>query len=224
MLSPTTQEARRRSLIVAACVGVVLVTAFLAYAVWGGSQAPRGTTARSPADAGPPITVQSSRPDSGLAALSPTSDPKTFAGQVAETLFAWDTATLTTRADHVERLVAVADPSGESAPGLVADLDNYLPTPEAWAQLGRYETRQWLTIGSIRTPSKWAEAEAQAGDKLLPGTTAFTVHGTRHRSGVWEGETVSSAHEVAFTVFIVCGPAYPQCHLLRLSMLDKPLA
>ena len=47
--------------------------------------------------------------------------------------------------------------------------------------------------------------------------------GTRHRSGIWEGEPVSSEHDVAFTVFLVCAPAYHECHLLRLSMLDKPL-
>ena len=40
---------------------------------------------------------------------------------------------------------------------------------------------------------------------------------------MWEGEPVASEHDVAFTVFIVCGPSYPECHLLRLSMLDKPL-
>ncbi|WP_262852275.1 ParB N-terminal domain-containing protein [Mumia quercus] len=37
------------------------------------------------------------------------------------------------------------------------------------------------------------------------------------------GEPVASEHTVAFTVFIVCGPSYPECHLLRLSLLDKPL-
>ncbi len=108
-------------------------------------------------------------------------------------------------------------------PALVSDLDNYLPTQDAWVELAQYETRQWLSIDSVTTPSKWGEAETQAGDELLPGTTAFTIHGTRHRSGIWEREPVASGHEVAFTVFIVCGPLYPECHLLRLSMLDKPL-
>ena len=105
----------------------------------------------------------------------------------------------------------------------MSDLDNYLPTQDAWVELTKYETRQWLTVDSVTTPTKWAEAEAQAGDELLPGTTALTIHGTRHRSGIWEGEPVSSEHDVAFTVFLVCAPSYPECHLLRLSMLDKPL-
>ena len=193
---------------------------------------------------GPPLARRSSRPSSDLAAPAvsaterprtrpsrqprlpacrPTSDPETFARHVAQALFEWDTATLISRTDHVEQLVAVADPTGESTPGLVSDLDNYLPTQDAWVELAQYETRQWLSIDSVTTPTQWAEAEAQAGDELLPGTTAFTIHGTRHRAGVWEGEPVTSEHDVAFTVFIVCGPSYPECHLLRLSMLDKPL-
>jgi hypothetical protein len=90
-------------------------------------------------------------------------------------------------------------------------------------ELAKYETRQWLTVDTLTTPSKWADAQAQAGDELLPGTTALTINGTRHRSGVWEGDPVASAHDVAFTVFLVCGPSYPECHLLRLSILDKPL-
>ncbi len=75
----------------------------------------------------------------------------------------------------------------------------------------------------MTTPTKWVEAVTQAGDQLLPGTTALTIHGTRHRSGVWEGEPAASEHDVAFTIFMVCGPSYPECHLLRLSMPDKPL-
>ena len=120
-------------------------------------------------------------------------------------------------------MVAVAETTGESTPGLVSDLDNYLPTEDAWVELAKYETRQWIVIDSVTTPTKWADAQDQAGDQLLPGTTALTIHGTRHRAGVWEGEPVASEHDVAFTIFLVCGPSYPECHLLRLSMLDKPL-
>ena len=80
-----------------------------------------------------------------------------------------------------------------------------------------------ITVDSVTTPASWAQAEAQAGDALLPGTTAYTVRGTRHRSGVWEGAPVETTHEVSFTVFLVCAPSYPACRLLRLSMLDQPL-
>jgi hypothetical protein len=225
MLYPTTpDDPRRRRLIVVGVATAVLLIAFVTYAVLvhrshSSSTPPTDPTKDSieltPVDTNPLVTE--------LPALDSTSDPETFASQAAQAIFAWDTATLITRTDHIEQLVAVADPAGESTPGLVADLDNYLPTPDAWVKLAQYETRQSLSIDSVSTPSTWADAQAQTGDELLPGTTALTIHGTRHRSGIWEGEPVASEHGVAFTVFIVCGPSYPECHLLRLSMLDKPL-
>lgn len=225
MLYPTTlDDLRRRRLIVAGIATVLLLIAFVTYAVLvhrahSQSAAPadtkHNTAELNPVETKPVVTE--------LQPLRATSDPATFARQVAEAIFAWDTATLVTRTDHIEQLVAVADPTNESTAGLVSDLNNYLPTQDAWVELAAYETRQWLTIDSLTTPTKWAEAEAQAGDELLPGTTALTVHGTRHRSGIWEGEPVASQHAVAFTVFIVCRPSYPECHLLRLSELDNPL-
>ena len=67
-----------------------------------------------------------------------------------------------------------------------------------------------------------AVAQAQPG-QIAPGTTAVTIEGTRHRSGVWNGQPVTSEHPVSFTVFVVCPPTYPTCHVLRLSQLDNPL-
>lgn len=225
MLYPTTpDDLRRRRLIVVGVAIAFLLIAFITYAVLVHRSA--STSAEhvdTKTNAGETPTAGTKLVLAELPELRATSDPETFARQVAEAIFAWDTKTLISRTDHVEQLVAVADPTGESTPGVVSDLDNYLPTQDAWVELAQYETRQWLSIDSVATPSKWAEAKAQAGDELLPGTTAFTIHGTRHRSGVWEGTPVASEHEVAFTVFIVCGPSYPECHLLRLSMLDKPL-
>lgn len=224
MLYPTTpDDLRRRRLIVAGVATALLLIAFVTYAVLvHRAHSPSATSTQEQAPVAlaevHEVPVVTELPD-----LRPTSDPGTFAGQVAEAIFSWDTSTLISRTDHIEQLVEVADPTGESTPGLVSDLDNYLPTQDAWIELTKYETRQWLTVDSVTTPTKWAEADAQAGDELLPGTTALTIHGTRHRSGIWEGEPVASEHDVAFTVFIVCGPSYPECHLLRLSMLDKPL-
>jgi hypothetical protein len=225
MLYPTTpDDLRRRRLVVVGIATALLLIAVVTYAVLvhrshSQSTAPtdtkHGPVELTPVETKPVVTE--------LQPLRATSNPEAFARQVAEAIFAWDTATLLTRTDHIEQLVAVADPSGESTPGLVSDLDNYLPTQDAWVELAAYETRQWLTIDSVTIPTKWAEAEAQAGDELLPGTTALTIHGTRHRSGIWEGEPVTSEHAVAFTVFIVCVPSYPECHVLRLSLLDKPL-
>lgn len=224
MLHHTTPDAlRRRRLIVVGAAIALLVIAFITYAVLVHRAASTSSVSSTKPEPTTSTTGTTEPQAVELAALRPASQPEAFARTVAEALFEWDTATIIGRTDHIEQLVAVADPTGDSTPGLVSDLDNYLPTPEAWVDLAQYQTRQWLSIDSLATPSKWAEAQAQAGDQLLPGTTAFTIHGVRHRSGVWEGAPVTSAHDVAFTVFIVCGPSYPECHLLRLSILDKPL-
>lgn len=158
-----------------------------------------------------------------LAVLQATADPERFARVVAEAVFDWDTTLTIPLVDYTNRLVAAADPTGESTPGLVADVTAYLPSQAAWSQLRPYSSRQWLSIESLAIPDLWAQAEAQAGSGLMPGTTAYTVRGVRHREGVWEGATVTTTHKVAFTIFMVCGPSYPECHLLRLSRLDDPL-
>ena len=91
-------------------------------------------------------------------------------------------------------------------------------------ELRQYATTQHLTIDTIYVPDAWADAVAQAQPgQLADGTIAYTIEGTRHREGVWNDETVTSEHPVAFTVFLVCAPAYDTCHLLRLSQLDNPL-
>lgn len=225
MRYPTSpEELRWRRLVVIGAATALLLIAFTTYAVLVHRSHP---TSAAPADDKPArseaVPATPAAVVTKLPALRDTSDPAAFAREVAEALFAWDTATLVGRDDHIEQLLKLADPTGESTSGLLADVSNYLPTPGAWVDLTQYETRQWLTLDSVSVPSKWTEAQAQAGDELLPGTTAYTIHGTRHRTGVWEGEPVSSEHEVAFTVFIVCGPSYPTCHLLRLSELDNPL-
>lgn len=227
LFTTSTDGLRHRRLIVVGITFGLLLASFMAYAllVHRSATSPSKVTdsrpTRSPA--------LSATPSGGsaiveLPALRPTRDPGGFARLVAHALFDWDTATVIGRTDHIERLVAVADPTGESSPGLVADISNYLPTEEAWSQLQVYETRQWIEVDSLTEPSLWPEAEAQAGpDGFLPGTAAYTITGVRHREGIWESAPVSSAHDVSFTVFMVCGPAYSECHLLRLSLVDEPL-
>ncbi|MGK2876687.1 MAG: hypothetical protein ACSLEW_13800 [Nocardioides sp.] len=226
MLYPRTpDDLRQRRLIVAGITTALLLIAFVTYALLvhrgQAPSAPRPETQSAGSVESTPIEAATG--DTRLPTLGATSDPESFARQVAEALFAWDTATLIGRDDHIEQLIRLGDPTGESTVGLLSDLGNYLPTPDAWVELTKYATRQWLSLDTVSVPTKWAEAEAQAGDALLPGTIAYTIHGTRHRSGVWAGEPVSSEHNVAFTVFIVCGPSYQKCHLLRLSELDNPL-
>lgn len=221
----STDGTRWRRLIVAAGAALLILGAVATYSLLthghDAGQPPSEAASNSALSQPNPTKPAAS---TTLTPVVPGSDPETFARRVAEALFGWDTATITTQAELTERLVAIADPTGESSAGLVADVANYLPTLDAWAELRRYETRQWIEITSTEVPSLWPTAVQQAGpDGLLPGTTAYTIHGVRHRTGIWEGEPVSTAHDVVFTVFVVCGPSYPQCHLLRLSRLDEPL-
>ena len=126
--------------------------------------------------------------------------------------------------DYTSVILDVGDPSGAEQAGLAADVAAYLPTREAWIELRQYVTVQTLTIDNIYIPEAWETAEAQAQPgQLADGTTAYTIEGTRHRTGVWNDEPVASEHAVSFTVFIVCAPTYETCSLLRLSQLDNPL-
>src|SRR5680860_383152 len=214
-------DAKWRRLIVASAAVLVLLIVVVTYSLFATRhQAAIDTSYLPPAAVAPPARPPA---DGETERRLRTSDPEQFAQQVAEVLFTWDTRVLAISADVVEQLVAFADPTGESSAGLVADIANYLPTDPVWIELRTYETRQWLEVTSTEIPDLWATAEAQAGDEHLPGTAAFTIRGIRHRAGVWEGEDVASQHDVAFTVFIVCAPAYPECHLLRFSRLDEPL-
>lgn len=121
-------------------------------------------------------------------------------------------------------VAAVGDPSGDEQAGLASDISTYLPNRDAWIELRQYATTQYLVIDTSLVPGAWADAVAQAQPgQIAPGTTAVTIEGTRHRSGTWNGQPVTSEHPVSFTVFVVCAPTYQTCHLLRLSQLDNPL-
>lgn len=227
MLREAPDQFPTRRLVVVAIVLLALIAALIFAAVSfrsGASTDPALVRTTEPDGSGT-WTLRPTEETSGvLRPLSPTADPETFARRVAAGLFDWDTASATSRKAYVERLVAVGDPSGESTPGLVADIAGYLPNDEAWRQLRSYSTRQQIEIDSLSVPTLWEQAVREAGhDGFAPGTTAYTVTGVRQRAGIWESEPVTSSHDVAFTVFIVCGPTYPECHLLRLSRLDEPL-
>ena len=121
----------------------------------------------------------------------------------------------------MQPLIDVADP--EEAPGLVSDLRGYYPDQESWAKLREAHTRQSLTVDTLTVPSSWPAAIEQAAPGLIPpGAAAFTVAGTRHRVGIWEGQSVADARPVSFTVFVAC-PQGDACRLLRLSAVDQPM-
>lgn len=216
----------RRRLIAAAAAGV----AFLILAgigIYGlitgprssGTEDPTGSeqSSTAPHTPGPTTTPR-------LPVVPRSDDPETFARNVAEALFTWDTASGFFPLDYTSVILDVGDPSGTEQAGLASDVAAYLPAREAWLELRKYLTTQTLTIDNAYVPEAWGTAveQAQPG-QLDDGTTAYTIEGTRHREGVWNDEPVTAEQAVSFTVFIVCAPTYDTCSLLRLSQLDNPL-
>jgi hypothetical protein len=223
----TDPRIRRWWIAVLAAVAAVLVLAGVGvYGLITGPPTPAGTDsgATGPGPIVTTPTVPAPTATRRLPVVTGSDDPETFARNVATALFAWDTASGFMPLDYTSVLLAVGDPTGAEQAGLASDIATYLPTREAWVELRQYTTTQHLTIDTLFVPDAWDTAigQAQPG-QLAAGTTAFTIEGTRHRSGLWNNEPVASEHPVAFTVFVVCGPTYDTCHLLRLSQLDNPL-
>ncbi|MCH1882892.1 hypothetical protein [Agrococcus sp. ARC_14] len=228
-MSPAASDPRTRRRTVALIAAGVVLLLLAGVGIYGLLTGPRTTLNTDPdSEPGRAATTPTSPPTAPkpphVASVPRSADPETFAQGVAATLFAWDTASGRWPLDYTSAILAVGDPSGDEQAGLASDVAAYLPNREAWIELRQYATRQHLTIDAAHVPAAWADAveQAQPG-QLAPGTTAITIEGTRHRAGVWNGQSVTSEHPVAFTVFVVCAPTYPTCHLLRLSQLDNPL-
>ncbi len=158
-----------------------------------------------------------------LKPLPHTTAPAIYARAVAGALFTWDTLSGSSPGAYSGVLLSDADPSGTETDGLVSDLTHYLPNAQLWQQLQAYQTAQTLSIDTISVPSQWADAVAGSHEQIRPGTAAYTITGTRHRTGTWNGKPVTTAHPVSFTIFIACPPAFDRCHLLRLSEPNTPL-
>jgi hypothetical protein len=214
-----------RQIMLLAAAGVLLAT--VAVGIYGLVRGPHG--AASPVGTGQPRPVQVVTPPDAPAAslkdrsLPHTPDPIAYARAVANSLFDWDTASGYLPADYDAAVLADADPSGEETPGLLDDVATYLPTTDQWLDLGGMNVVQSIDIENSYVPDSWPSALAQAHGQLRPGTTAVTVTGTRHRSGIWNDKTANSSSPVSFTVFVACPPAFDRCHVLRLSQLDNPL-
>lgn len=212
--------------LIAAALVLLILAGVGIYGLLAGPHRPAASFAPAPSVTAPsqPVTATPRLPKVAL-----SSDPDQFARNVAGALFAWDTGSGLMPLDYTSVILAVGDPSGTEQAGLAADVASYLPTRETWIELRKYATTQHLTIEKTFVPKAWAEAVAQAQPGQLPkGATAVTIEGTRHRSGVWNGEPVTSAQPVSFTIFLACPPPAPEfrtglCYVLRLSQLDKPL-
>ena len=227
-MKTTAQTPARTRLVILIAAGVVILL-LAGIGVYGLITGPPSASPPAEDDTGPG-TSQAPGPEhraerSGrIAPVAASSDPETFARNVATALFTWDTGAGFMPLDYTSVVMETADPTGTEQAGLASDIAAYLPTREAWLELRPYATTQHLEITDAYTPEAWATAEEQARPgQLVEGTTAVTIEGVRHRTGVWNDEPVTSEHEVAFTVFVVCEPAYDTCHLLRLSELDNPL-
>lgn len=214
------------ALVAAAVVLVTLIGAGL-YGLLRGPGTPAPTpdhpTSRAPLSTAVTLPTTAPRP-TGPQQIRENSDPESFALQVAAALFTWDTAVGYDPTDYAQVIVDVGDPTGNEGAGLASDVRSYLPTTDAWVQLRQYQTRQWLVVEAAAVPGAWVDAVEQAAPgQLLPGTTAYTITGTRHRSGIWGTEPVDASSPVAFTMFVTCAPSFEACRLLRLSVLDNPL-
>lgn len=221
---------RRRLLVIVALVGVI-VLATVGVGIYGLVRgpnhpvAPRHTsTGTGTTGAAGSSTGTSSAPAGPTPATLPQTDnPVLYAEAVAAALFDWSTTTGYAPSDYTAPVLADADPSGEEIPGLIGDVASYEPTDSQWSELATMKVVQHLTITSAKVPSLWPEALAQAHGQLRPGTTAITITGVRHRTGVWYGQPASTTDPVSFTIFEACSPSWPDCHTLRLSQLNDPL-
>lgn len=214
----------RQVMLLAGCVLFVLTIAAGVYGlVRGPSATPTGSRegARSQIASAAPSTGQPTTLQER--ALPHTTDPVAYGRAVATSLFDWDTASGFLPNDYTAAVLADADPSGEETAGLLDDVATYFPSVDQWLDLGAMEVVQLIEIKDAYIPDSWTTAVQQANGQLRPGTTAVTITGTRHRSGVWNGEAVDSSYPVSFTVFVACPPAFERCHVLRLSQLDNPL-
>lgn len=229
MKTPDLSDPRTRRRLIAALVAALTVVVLAGIGIYGllvgppdqscgddDSETP-APVVTAPSDPAPTTTPR-------LPIIAASDDPETFARNVATVLFEWDTASGFMPLDYTSVVLDVGDPTGAEQAGLASDIAAYLPSRDAWLELRQYATTQHLTIDNTFVPEAWATAVEQAqADQLAEGTVAVTIEGTRHRAGLWNDEYVTSEHSVAFTLFVVCGPTYETCHLLRLSQLDNPL-
>ena len=228
MKTPDLSEPRTRRRLIAALTAAIVVLVLVGVGIYGFLAGPPDQgrdddgggpepSVTAPSDPAPTTTPR-------LPVVRASDDPQAFARNVATALFEWDTASGFMPLDYTSVVLDVGDPTGTEQAGLAWDIAAYLPSRDAWLELRQYATAQHLTIDNTFVPEAWATAveQAQPG-QLAEGTVAVTIEGTRHRTGLWNDEQVTSEHAVVFTVFVVCGPTYETCHLLRLSQLDNPL-
>lgn len=236
-MQQNSQRRQKRLIFMITFIVVILVVAIGLFGLirdpnhQNANQAVRTATSRPGVERSSASTARSSDPASSASAatrpmppqIARTADPERFARSAAMALFNWDTTVGYQPADLAQAVVAVGDPTGVET-GLASDVRSYVPTDYDWNYLRGYQTKQWLTIKRAYVPHLWGTALAQAKPgQLRPGTVAYTIIGTRHRSGIWFTQPVSTEHPVAFTLIITCRPTFDTCRLLRVGKLNSPL-
>lgn len=141
-----------------------------------------------------------------------------FAREVTLLLFTWDTVTGPEPVAIRGKVVALADLTGEETPGLLVDLDAYLPDDVTWRHLDGLGARQWIEVETATVPSAWEDAVAH--EPGLAGTYAVNVTGTRHREATAVAVADRTENPVRFTAFVRC-TADGACFLLRLGRLGE---
>jgi len=223
-------QLRHRTVLLLVALGIAL-TAVVGVGIYGLITGPARSNTPRPAvtigDVAPSSSATAASPSSTTVAPAPslphTNDPISYARAIAAALFDWNTNAGYLPTDVTAPALADADPSGEETAGLITDTSTYEPTTDQWLDLGAMNVTQHLDITSATVPADWPAIVASAHGQLRPGTVAITIRGIRHRTGVWQGAPASTSDSVTFTVFVACRPAWPRCHLLRLSQLNDPL-
>ena len=219
-MDPTAR--RRRTMLIAAIAVGLILTLLIGVGMYGLIRGPQPIVPDGAAPSDQPTATAPVPEPAGPEPVSALGGPEEFAAAVGEALFTWDTSSGYGPADYAQMLADVtADSEADAA---ASDVRAYLPTPEAWTQLRTHQTRQWLTIDTITVPETWPGVVANARPGTLPpGAAAYTITGSRHRVGSWEGQDVSDARPVSFTIFAAC-PSGDSCRLLRLSAVDTPMS
>ncbi|WRS29188.1 hypothetical protein U6G28_06520 [Actinomycetaceae bacterium MB13-C1-2] len=223
----TSTLTRHPGRVVAAIITLIAFLVLAGVGIYGlvsGPKLPATTPQSEPPAVVPSVPVGPSPHVPKPSTVKTSTDPDVFARNVATALFTWDTASTLMPLDYSAAILAVGDPTGTEQAGLASDVGNFLPSREQWVELRKYSTAQTLTISSTFVPDSWGEAVAQAAPgQIPPGATAITVQGTRHRTGIWEGQPVAEDFDVALTIFLACPQKADSCHVLRLSQPGNPL-
>lgn len=201
-------------------VAAVVVAGIIAFALIR-SSGDRATTSNP----GSTLAAGSSPPSASAAATpppSPTGNPafraEALARDVARIALTWDTVNGPDLTTVRGELLALADPTGKETPGLLADLDTYLPTSNSWRYLESLGARQQIDLEQVTVPAEWTSRAAGRPD--LAETYAVNIEGTRQREATAAGLTDRTSRPVRFTVFVRCPDDGP-CALVRLGRLGE---